>query len=193
MAIKYAGLKCELREVVLANKPAQMLTLSPKGTVPVLALGDRVIDESLDVMRWSLQATDVDGWNVAELDHPLVERNDGYFKSKLDRYKYFERYPEYSQQSYMHKGVLFLNELEASMVTARSGQHYLLAPKLSVLDIAIFPFVRQFAFVDKEAFDALNLPKVQSWLEELLVSELFLSVMIKRHPWSTEQDQQVYV
>lgn len=193
MAIKYSGLKCELREVVLKNKPEQMLSISPKGTVPVLRLGDQVIDESLDIMRCALQTNDPDNWNVDELKHPLLERNDDYFKTYLDRYKYFDRYTEESQQAYLEKALVFVDELETFMHGASSDGYYLLSPELSAIDVAIFPFARQFAFVNKAAFDALDYPKVQVWLEQLLHSKEFLSVMGKFDPWSSKQENRIHV
>jgi len=193
MAVKYSGVTCELREVSLKAKPNEMLAASSKGTVPVLVLNNRVIDESVDVMRWALQTCDPEHWGSDELGHPLVERNDNYFKTYLDRYKYFDRYPEQSQHVYLEKALLFLDELEALMVPSSSGVYHLVSAGLSTLDVAIFPFIRQFAFVDKAAFDALSYPKIQSWLASLLAGELFMSVMVKHQTWSSNQEQTVYI
>lgn len=191
MAVFYCGVECELREVVLKNKPAAMLTASPKGTVPVLVDADQVIDESIDVMAWALGKSDPDAWLLHGLDHPLIQYNDGEFKFNLDRYKYFERYPEHSQSWYFNNALPFLTELESLCVADESNNYFLGNAAISVLDIAIFPFVRQFAFVDKPRFDALELPRLHAWLALLLDSEIFLKVMAKYPPWEPFQEDRL--
>lgn len=192
MAIRHVGLEVELREVVLKSKPAEMLEASAKGTVPVLLLADQVIDESLDVMRWALSNTqNSNGWSVAQLEHELVNRNDGYFKHWLDRYKYFDRYPEQPQSEYLANAAVYLAELEEALLGSEQDGYFLLTPKFSSIDAAIFPFVRQCAFVDKAAFDNLGLPKLSKWLGHCLESTLFLSVMQKYPAWSNSQQQPV--
>ena len=189
MAVQYSGVECELREVVLKNKPASMLSASPKGTVPVLLDGDQVIDESIDIMSWALAKSDTDDWLIHALDHPLIKHNDGEFKFNLDRYKYFERYPEQSQSWYFNNALVFLHQLESLLVVDDEGQYFLESPAISALDIAIFPFIRQFSFVDKSKFDALALPKLQAWLAFFLDSPLFLNVMTKYPAWRPEQEE----
>lgn len=192
MALYYAQVSCELREVVLKDKPEQMLAASAKGTVPVLLIDDHVVDESLDVMAWALSQADTGNWLRYPLQHPLITRADKYFKDQLDRYKYFERYPEQSQQDYFEQALIYLRELEASLVSdTATGNYYLNSPKPTVLDIAIFPFVRQFAFVDKIKFDSLSLPKLQCWLNAWLQSPLFNAVMTKYPQWVPEQSNSV--
>ncbi len=183
MALAYANVSYELREVELKHKPAAMLELSPKGTVPVLQLNDQVIDESLDVMAWAFEQSDPDSLFESSFPHSLVERNDNYFKHHLDRYKYFERYPEQTQKVYLEQCMVFLRELESTL----SESKYLLGEKMAWVDIAIFPFIRQFAFSDKVMFDSLPLPKVQCWLAVFLESELFTQVMKKYPPWRIGQ------
>ena len=166
-----------------------MLDLSSKGTVPVLQLKDQVIDESVDVMAWALSRTelsqtepvraDADSWEPVPFPHPLVTANDAEFKHYLDRYKYFERFPEHSQAYYLEKCMLFLNDLEARLAKTK----FLLGEKLTWVDVAIFPFIRQFAFVDKDVFDDLPLPMLQNWLVEHLQSDLFKRVMNKYPVW----------
>ena len=180
MALQYAGVNLEHREILLKDKPQEMLDVSAKGTVPVLVLSDEVIDESIDVMQWALNQNDPDLWLALSQDHTLIHDNDGDFKKSLDQYKYFERYPQYDQQHYLAECLVHLEKLEASLVETQ-GKFFLLSPKVSALDIAIFPFIRQLAFVDKAVFDELNLPKLQVWLDHLLNSQLFLSVM-EKHP-----------
>jgi glutathione S-transferase len=191
MAISYSGTQCELREVVLKNKPESMLKVSPKGTVPVVIDDDHVIDESIEVMAWALAKADPDGWLSQSLGHPLIQRNDQEFKACLDHYKYFDRFPEQPQSHYFSKGLEFLNELEVRLNADANGQYFLETPKLSVLDVAIFPFIRQFAMVDKSKFDVQDLPKLQAWLESLLSSKLFSNVMKKYPAWQLDQQERI--
>ncbi|MFT4635846.1 MAG: glutathione S-transferase, partial [Chitinophagales bacterium] len=168
MAISYSGVECELREVVLKNKPSAMLQSSAKGTVPVLVDDGLVVDESIEVMAWALARSDPHDWLRQSLGHQLIKRNDQQFKFYLDRYKYFERYPEQSQSWYFDKALEFLSCLESRLKVDENGCPFLETPQLSVLDVAIFPFVRQFAFVDKPRFDSQCLPKLQAWLSFIL-------------------------
>jgi len=188
MAIAYASITLEMREVALANKPAAMLAISPKGTVPVLQLSDRVIDESVEVMRWALSQSDPENWLALDSQQEqstLIEENDNEFKGWLDKYKYWDRYPEQSQQDYRKKAEKFLSNLELRL------QHnsYLLGNNICMADIAIFPFIRQFAFVDKPWFDDADYPSVQRWLNQFLQSKLFEQVMVKQALWQQSNDQ----
>jgi glutathione S-transferase len=161
MAIVYASINLELREVSLANKPAEMLSISPKGTVPVLQLEERVIDESIEVMDWAIAQSDPDNWLALDLQQQqqsLIEENDNQFKLWLDKYKYWDRHPEQSQQVYRSQAEKFISKLEKNLT-----QHsYLLGNKICMADIAIFPFIRQFAFVDKDWFDQV-MKKYSVW------------------------------
>ena len=183
MTIAYAGVSVELREVVLKNKPAEMLAISPKGTVPVLQLpGGEVIDESYEVMLWALNQYDPDGWwddDLAESVVALIEENDFSFKTHLDHYKYADRHPEHPAEVYRSQAESFLQTLEEKL----TRHQYLLRDTVSFADVAIFPFIRQFAFVDKVWFGDLPYPKLQQWLSEFLDSEQFISVMKKMTPW----------
>jgi glutathione S-transferase len=168
MALNYAGITVELREVLLRDKPRSMLLASAKGTVPVLVFPDgRVIDESIDVMRWALLQRDPEHWwrhDLEEETNSLVEENDHVFKKHLDRYKYADRYPEQPQSFYRGKAEAFLRKLEQRLVLTR----YLLDDQLTFSDVAIFPFVRQFAFVDKAWLDTAPYPKLKAWLQSFL-------------------------
>lgn len=185
MAIAYADklenpLKLELREIVLKNKPAEMLAVSPKGTVPVLVLHSaEVIEESREVIDWALAHNDPDGLQTAEAAIWLDEC-DGEFKHWLDRYKYADRFPEQDEAHYREQGEQFLSKLEAQL-----AQHkFILGDAISIADVGVFPFVRQFAFVNKNCFDAgTSYPHLQGWLQYWLESDLFLSVMKKYPPW----------
>ncbi len=181
MALRYAGVPVEIVEVSLKNKPAEMLALSPKGTVPVLNADGVVIDESLQIMRWALAQNDPDDWLLggdsfaALWMEKLIEGNDQIFKSALNRYKYAERYPEQPMEAYRAEGALFLQKLDELL----EGREYLLADHPSLADIALLPFVRQFAHVDREWFAQTPYVRLQAWLQRLLESELFTSIMKK--------------
>jgi glutathione S-transferase len=183
MALHYAGLAYELREVLLSNKPAAMLEASGKGTVPVLCLPDgQVIDESVDVMLWALALNDPDGWLPAEQKgevSQLIRENDFGFKIHLDHYKYWDRHPQHPQSHYREQAGTFLHRLELRL----SANSFLMGDKPGMADFAIFPFVRQFAFVDKAWFDQSPYSRLQLWLQYFLESSLFRVVMRKSPPW----------
>jgi glutathione S-transferase len=177
MALRYSGVPVEIVEVSLKAKPAEMLAISPKGTVPVLDADGRVIDESLEIMRWALAQHDPDDWlldgdsRIAE----LIEANDQGFKVHLNRYKYAERYPEQPMEIYRAEGALYLQQLN-ELLTDRD---YLLADHPCLADIALLPFVRQFAHVDPEWFAQTPYVRLQAWLQRQLESNLFTSIMKK--------------
>jgi len=177
MALRYSGVPVEIVEVSLKAKPPEMLAISPKGTVPVLDAGGQVIDESLEIMRWALAQNDPDDWllggdsRIAE----LIEANDQVFKVHLNRYKYAERYPEQSMEVYRAEGALFLQKLDELL----EGRDYLLAGHPSLADIALLPFVRQFAHVDRDWFAATPYERLQAWLQRFLESDLFTAIMKK--------------
>ena len=202
MALKLANIEVEVREISLRDKPAHMLQVSPKATVPVLVLPDGgVIDESLEIMFFALQkhATGLE-YSSASLggngpDHPLsnslhefdspcihagagvlILENDSSFKQALDAYKYPEKHPSKTQAQHRAEGEVFLKKLENLL-----GQNiYLFDAKPSLADIAIFPFVRQFAAVDNAWFVGAAYPKLRAWLNGWMESELFKSVMQKQ-------------
>lgn len=190
LAIAYAGIAVELREVVLRDKPPSLLRYSPKGEVPVLVLPhgnvneERVIDESRHIMLWALEQNDPAGWlpgdaaGMAQMNR-LLDENDGPFKRHLDHYKYADRFPAFTQEHYRAQGEEFIAELERRL----TDSPYLLGERCGMADVAIFPFVRQFAFVDKVWFDAAPYPRVQKWLERFLSSALFARVMDKYPQW----------
>ena len=187
MALNYAGITVELREVLLRDKPQAMLQASAKGTVPVLQFPDgSVIDESIDVMHWALSQRDPDSWRRDDLNsgtNRLVEENDFVFKKHLDHYKYADRYPQHPPSYYRDEAEKFLSQLEQKLRL----HSYLMAKQLTFSDVAIFPFVRQFAFVDKDWFDQTPYTKLQAWLQMFLDSDLFLSVMTKFPRWHEDQ------
>jgi glutathione S-transferase len=159
-----------------------MLAISPKGTVPILQLSDGVIDESLEVIGWALEQSDPDNWLALDSQseqQALIAENDNQFKQCLDKYKYWDRYPQQSQQDYRMNAEIFISTLEKRL----ENSLYLFGDKIRVADIAIFPFIRQFAFVNKPWFDQSNYPSVQRWLNQFLQSDLFNQVMQKHILW----------
>lgn len=185
MALHYAAINIELREVILKDKPASMIVASEKATVPVLVLNSgEVLEESLDIMFWSLAQRDIDSWlpedeSQKERIHSLITKNDFEFKPWLDRYKYYERYPEQDRDFYCQKACEFLVSLEDSL----QSQAYLLSEAPSLADIAIFPFIRQFANSDRSFFDQSPYPKLKAWLNYFLASPSFDRVMKKYSQW----------
>ena len=178
----FAELQVELREITLKNKPAPMLTISPKGTVPLLELpNSRVIDESREILEWALAKNDPSGLLDADLQQAadLMDQNDGTFKHWLDRYKYADRHPEMSPLEYRQNGEVFLQVLERLL----ADRPYLLGDAISIADISIMPFVRQFAHVDRQTFYLLPYPRLQQWLLGWLEHPMFLQAMTKFEPW----------
>ena len=181
MALRYAGVAVNIVEVSLKAKPAEMLALSSKGTVPVLSVDGQVIDESLAIMHWALAQNDPQDWLLKDdpvgqqLITELIEENDQVFKVHLNRYKYAERYPEQPMTVYRTEGEVFLRRLDELL----EGRDYLLAEHPSLADVALMPFVRQFAHVDREWFGQSPYRRLQAWLQRFLESELFTDVMRK--------------
>ncbi|MGJ7605526.1 glutathione S-transferase [Variovorax sp. LT1R20] len=186
LALIASGTHCELREIVLRDKPAEMLAASPKGTVPVLVMtGGTVIEQSLDIMLWALRRNDPQRWLQPEtgtLDEllALVAACDGDFKPQLDRYKYPSRFDD-AEHAARERGAAFLRDLEVrlSMSPHLAGTHATLA------DAALMPFVRQFAMVDAAWFDAQPWPHLKAWLSAWTSSDLFARAMPKYAPWKT--------
>jgi glutathione S-transferase len=175
MAVLVSGIMFELHEVSLRDKPAAMLAASPKGTVPVLMLPDgRVIDESLDIMRHALGEHDPEGWLVGD-DTALVAANDGPFKHHLDRYKYADRHGV-DPVEHRGAGLALLGALEARLANSAN----LCGEQRTLTDIALMPFVRQFAAVDRDWFDVQAVPGVRAWLARHIASDLFVRAMERR-------------
>ncbi|CAM2914085.1 glutathione S-transferase [Moritella viscosa] len=195
LAIRYSQVEVELREVVLKDKPTSLLAYSPKGTVPVLVTNDKqIIDESRDIMQWALSQNDSNNWlrkNLPQLQKQitaLIDENDNEFKAILDKYKYADRHPEYTEAAYREQGCHFLNQLEL-LLTLHSN---LIDEETSLADIAIFPFIRQFASVDKDWFAQSPYPKLRAWLAQHTSSPLFTDIMYKYPQWSAG-DKAVYL
>lgn len=189
MTLKYCQIAVEHREVLLKDKPDAMLQASPKGTVPVMVLAENeVIDESVDIISWALAQHDPQGWldyNEATLAdmHALVAQTERDFKSNLDSYKYNYRRADdprrAERNSYRANCVAFLELLEKRLIQTE----WLVSDRQSYVDVALFPFVRQFANVEPNWFAEQPLPRLQRWLAVQLASELFTGVMLKHPVW----------
>jgi glutathione S-transferase len=193
LALAASGVVCELREVVLRRKPQALLDASAKGTVPVLVTAQgEVLDQSLDIMRWALLQHDPGHWLMPELGslqdmQALIAECDGSFKRQLDRYKYpgrFESEPidqceGAAAQFHRTEGARFLAQLNAQLATAS----HLFGARAAWADMAIAPFVRQFAQTDQAWFDQQPWPDLQRWLARWLASDLYCSTMEKYPPW----------
>jgi len=226
LAIAASGQRCELREVVLRDKPQALIQASPKATVPVLVLADgTVLEQSLDIMLWALRLNDPDGWLTPERDGrqamlALVHECDEHFKPRLDRYKYPQRFAaeratggmrsmdeaDATKDGTTNEGsqgpasrsthnldlalravdnrdvaAAWLQGLEARLTRSAC----LFGERASLADMAIAPFVRQYAHVDREWFDAQPWPYMRAWLDAWMESALFARVMAKYRPWTS--------
>lgn len=184
MALIYAGIEWDHHEISLRDKPAHMLEISPKGTVPVLMLPNgRVIDESIDIMLWALSEHDPDQW-LPDMHRDdvfrLITQNDHDFKPLLDRYKYPNRYPDEPQNTLgIHardQAIHIIDTLEQRI----SANGFLSGNRLTIADIAIFPFIRQFAHIDRIWFKNAPFSALKVWLEECLASQIFIEAFKKR-------------
>ena len=179
MALAYAGIITDQKEVSLKNKPLDLIIASPKATVPVLILENgRAIDESIDIMIWALEQSDPDGWlkpSIKAHCDELIHFNDTRFKPILDNYKYPERSEKKDPVYYRNKAKIYLNQLNSLLMQNR----YLLADDITFVDVAIFPFIRQFYLVDKQWFEQSDYEFLKIWLTSFINAELFLLVMNK--------------
>ena len=191
LAIAKAGVAVQLREVVLRNKPAELLQVSPKATVPVLVLPDgKVLEESFDIVAWAFSKNDPDVWWPADPAslRRLVVDNDSDFKHNLDRYKYPDRYPGAERAAYRSAGEVWLAELEQRL----QNSPWLAGANPGAADIVVMPFIRQFVNTDPEWFAAAGYSALACWLEYWLASELFQSVMHKYPPWQAGDQPLVF-
>lgn len=180
LAVAYAGQRVELREVILRDKPDAFLATSPTATVPCLDTGHHVLDESRDIMTWALEHHDPDGW----LDMPahgfdLITENDGPFKTALDRYKFASRFVGVDHIEERTKASQFIWTLDELL----NGSHWLFGQSPRLVDMAVLPFVRQFAHVDLEWFSAQSWTNTCRWLEAFKTSRQFADVMAKYPQW----------
>ena len=189
MAIQLADIKCELREVRLNNKPDQMLEVSPKGTVPVLVLGDKVIDESNDIINWVLNDHKIFEVNMSDeqsnLTNNLIKLFDEKFKFHLDRYKYATRYENSDVELHRSKCLEMLVNLER---VVHDG-NWIFGENINKLDISILPFIRQFRIADQTWFDSQEgIKKLQNVLKNFLESNLFKDIMYVYDVWKKDSE-----
>lgn len=186
MALAYANISVEIREISLKEKPLSMLAISPKATVPVLQYGNLVLEQSLDIMKWALSQHDPDGWLTDENNKgvmALIDANDGSFKRLLDQYKYPTRFSDVNVEGVLNEALdQHLKPLNARLKQAK----FLLGDRLSMADIAIFPFIRQFHMIDETLFGLYQLEALKKWLNDRIESGLFLSVMQKHPVWQDD-------
>ena len=186
---------CDLREVVLASKPAELLQASPKGTVPVLVLPHgAVLEQSLDIMLWALRCNDPQHWlpaNAVDLEVALglIAQCDAGFKHNLDRYKYPHRYALPDGLGHRALGANFLDVLNQQLTETA----YLHGERTGLADAAIAPFVRQFAHTDPTWFAGQRWPALQAWLAAFEHSESYQTVMGKYAAWTPGQARQFFL
>jgi len=181
ISLYYSKISYEHREILLKDRPEELYALSPKGTVPVLNLHDgKVLDESLDIMKWSISVNDPDSWLVNNITDQLnaIRINDDDFKKWLDKYKYHDRYPEFPIKYYRRECEEILQSFEKKL----DKRTYLFSQKISLADMAILPFIRQFANVDILWFNG-RFANISKWMGELIESEIFQSMMKKYEIW----------
>lgn len=208
LALAASEVQLELREVVLRDKPHALLEASPKGTVPVLVLpSGQVVEESLEIMLWALAQDDPLGWldpkgeqgdqthaapkygesaakaiqqsDIVQAMLARIHECDDFFKPRLDRYKYPPRYPDTDPVVNRDEAAAWLKQLDLQLL----DQPYLFGERPGLADMAIAPFVRQFAHTDKQWFDAQDWPQLKRWLNDWMSSELFERVMYKYSQW----------
>ena len=188
MALAHTQISVELREILLSERPDELYAISSKGTVPVLELEDgKVIDESFDIIMWALDQTNTD-WMEINPDQQLkmIHANDHEFKPWLDKYKYHQRHPEHTKEYYQDQCDAFLSNYNEIL----KKQPYLIGKKLQLLDVAVFPFVRQFAFVDLQYFETKYF-NLNQWLLARKDSGLFNSIKDKYIQWEPDHDPMI--
>ena len=184
MALAYTHVQLEIREISLQNRPEELYEVSKKGTVPVLiTINGLVIDESLEIMLWTLKNNLNQTWLIENhtKEIEMINRNDILFKKWLDRYKYHDRYPENPKKHYRKKCDDILLDYENQL----NNTKYLSRESISIADISIFPFIRQFANVDYQWFEN-NYTKLTVWLEDICSSNLFIQIMKKYEMWNNK-------
>lgn len=195
MAIYQSGQAVQLRELCLDSKPVEFLTVSPKGTVPVLVLpnGD-VFEQSLQIMRWAFSTHDPDNYLLADKDHKqqqmleLIDLFDEKFISSLENYRSAKRYHDDSLLHWRENCEHYLQLLEQRLLQHR----YLFSDNPTLADLAIIPFIRQLARVERQWYLASPYPSVRNWLNRYLQSPMFSKVMAKFPLWSAKEQPVIF-
>tara|TARA_Y100000590_G_C15629148_1_gene980514 strand:+ start:627 stop:1226 length:600 start_codon:yes stop_codon:yes gene_type:complete len=181
MALSKAKITIELREILLKDRPQELYKISKKGTVPVLKVNNLVLDESLDIMLWAIKQSSLNLLDYNKNEQlTMIENNDCEFKQWLDKYKYHDRFPENTIEYYRGKAIETLNIYEGILETNK----YFFGDNISLSDIAIFPFIRQFSYVDIDWFNK-KYKFLTNWLNLFIESDLFKSVMGKYQIWDS--------
>ena len=186
LALVYSNISYEHREILLKERPSELYSISPKGTVPVLQLQDgTVIDESIDVMKWALAQSDPECWYTDKIveQNSLIALNDDEYKKRLDMYKYHERFPEGSYDEFQNA----VGEILKTYESILSKSSYLCGDKVTLADMALFPFIRQGAHVDLVWFNS-QFPTLSTWLIMFKESELFETIMKKYALWKSGEN-----
>ena len=191
-----------LREVDLKNKPSSLIKVSPKATVPVLKTSTgEVIDESLDIMTWTIKKSNrlelLGNNNKKHLEEilSLIKTNDLVFKYHLDRFKYAYRFKENDLDKHREAGMEILVSLNKrlELLSKKGNSLFLVKSKESLADWAIWPFVRQFRLADKLRFDEnIKIKYIKMWLNYFLSSKKYERVMNKFPIWSPNQEQIIF-
>ena len=189
LALKLANIQCELREVRLNNKPKHMLEVSPKGTVPILILEDKIIDESIEIINWVLDQNNIFKDNISseqiKITEQIIDIFDNKFKYHLDRYKYSNRYENADKKFHQKECLDILIDLEKVI----SDGNWFFGDELNKLDISILPFLRQFRIADPHWFDSLKqIPKIQKLLYNFLDSNLLNQIMFNYEVWGASSE-----
>ena len=180
LAIQASGVEVQLREIILRDKAPEFLTSSPKGTVPVIVIGNQVIEESIDIMHWTLSQSDPTGWlNMPNEGYKWISRNDGPFKAALDHTKYSTEYTSRDAHFERDKATNFLHDLNIQI----GNRPWMFGRNCTLADVAILPFVRQFANIDNDWFNAQGWQNLYHWLTAFLRSDRFNSAMTKYDKW----------
>lgn len=188
MALAYAGVRCEVREVDLNNPPEEMTVVSPNARVPLLIMPDgNVIAESMKIMRWALAQNDPDHWwpdNIIRRQsiRNLLDTSNGAFSTALFYYAFHSNYPRRSKQEYRLEGEVFMAELEARL----SVSAHLVGENITLADVAIFPFIYNFARVDQQWFNSCPYSNLRIWLSKVMGTELFRQAMRKNTVWQPQ-------
>ena len=189
LAIASSGVTVELREILLRDKAPEFLLASPSATVPCLVTDEGILDESRDIMLWALHQNDPEGWlNMPEEASALIDVIEGPFKTALDRYKYSTRYHDAEKEEERAQAADHLKSIDVML----EGRKWLFGDTPSMADMAILPFVRQFAMTDKTWFDNQPWPNLSAWLERFLSSDRLAQIMAKYPKWAAGDDLTVF-
>lgn len=179
MALLSCGIDFDIFEISLKDKPKQMIEISPKGTVPVFVYKDLVLDQSIDIMNWATEQKNNTSFKINPNDlaiiKTLIKSNDEEFKNKLDLYKYTSNKEASLKITYRKECEVYIRNINERLEVHK----YLLSNKFGYLDMAIFPFIRQFFNVDLKWLEEASYNNIKNWVERISISDLFIQVMKK--------------